>query len=223
MRLAALFSGGKDSSFAIYTALNDGHIVTDLVTVIPANEDSYMYHSTNIHLTELISEACGIPLTTRYSAGEKETELKDLKDALMDLKIDGVAVGAIESEYQASRVKRICGELGLKMYAPLWKKEPEDLLNGMITCMDIRIVKIAAGGMDEKWLGRRFDRQLIEDLKVLKKKYGVHIAGEGGEYETLVLDAPFYNKRINILRAKNIWKGDHGIMKIIHAELAEKI
>ena len=82
MKLAALISGGKDSSFAIYKALQEGHEVTDLITIIPANEDSYMFHSANIHLTELISEACGIPLTSQISTGEKEKELLDLKKAL---------------------------------------------------------------------------------------------------------------------------------------------
>lgn len=222
MKLAALISGGKDSSYAIYKALQEDHEVTDLVTIIPSNENSYMFHSANIHLTELISDASGIPLTAQLSGGEKESELEDLKKALSSVSVDGVAVGAIESEYQASRVKRICEELGIRMYAPLWHMKPEGLLREMITCMDIRIVKVAAGGMDESWLGRHFDERMIEDLKTLNKKYGVHIAGEGGEYESLVLDAPFYKKRINLLKTGNIWMGDHGIMKVEKAELGPK-
>jgi len=222
MKLAALISGGKDSSFAIFKALQEGHEVTDLITIKPANEDSYMFHSANIHLTEMISQASGIPLTIETSTGEKEKELDDLKIALSRVKVDGIAVGAIESEYQASRVRRICEELGLEMYAPLWHKEPEALLREMIKYMDIRMVKVAAAGMDESWLGRRFDEKMIEDLKALNRKYRVHIAGEGGEYETLVLDAPFYMKRIDLIETNNIWMGDHGIMKVIKAELSEK-
>ncbi|MCZ7358147.1 MAG: TIGR00289 family protein [Candidatus Methanoperedens sp.] len=222
MRLAGLISGGKDSSFAILRALQEGHEVTDLVTIVPANEDSYMFHSANIHLTGLISQACGIPLTSMMSSGEKEKELDDLKKALGNVKVEGVVVGAIESEYQASRVRRICEELGLKMYAPLWHKEPEGLLREMIKCMDIRMVKVAAAGMDESWLGRRFDEKMVEDLKTLHRKYRVHIAGEGGEYETLVLDAPYYEKRLNMIETRNIWMGDYGVMKVMRAELAIK-
>ncbi len=222
MKLAALISGGKDSSFAIYRALQEGHIVTDLVTIKPQSEDSYMFHSANIHLTELISRACGIPLTSKISSGEKEKELDDLRNALSSVKVDGVAVGAIESQYQASRVTRICDELGLQMYAPLWHKEPEPLLREMVKCMDIRMVKVAAGGMDESWLGRRFDEKLVEDLKVLNRKYRIHIMGEGGEYETLVLDAPYYRKRINLIETEKVWRGDYGVLKVIRAELGEK-
>ncbi|MDD5614575.1 MAG: TIGR00289 family protein [Candidatus Methanoperedens sp.] len=222
MKLAALISGGKDSSFAIYRAIKEGHVVTDLVTIMPENEDSFMFHSANIHLTHLISEACGIPLTCAPSSGEKEKELEDLKSALGSVKVDGVAVGAIASEYQASRVQRICDEFGITMYAPLWHNEPEALLREMIKLMDIRMVKVAAGGMDESWLGRRFDEKLIEDLLALNRKYRVHLAGEGGEYETLVLDAPYYRKRINLLETEVVWIRDHGMMRVIRAELGEK-
>ncbi len=222
MKLAALISGGKDSSFAIVKALQEGHDVTNLVTIKPANPDSYMFHSANVHLTELISQASGIPLISETTSGEKEKELADLKKALQGLKVDGVAVGAIESEYQASRVMRICEELGLTMYAPLWHREPESLLREMIACMDIRMVKVAAAGMDGSWLGRRFDDRMIEDLKALHRKYKVHIAGEGGEYETLVLDAPYYKKRINLLETEKVWMGDYGVMKVIRAELGKK-
>ena len=219
MKLAALISGGKDSSFAIYRAIQEGHSVTDLITIVPENEDSFMFHSANIHLTHIISEASGIPLTSVSSSGEKEKELEDLKCALGRVNVDGVAVGAIASEYQASRVQRICDELGLTMYAPLWHNDPEALLREMIQLMDIRMVKVAAGGMDESWLGRRFDEKLIEDLKALNRKYKVHIAGEGGEYETLVLDAPYYIKRINLLETEVVWMRDCGVMKVIRAEL----
>lgn len=222
MKLAALISGGKDSSFAIYMAMRDGHMITDLITIVPENVDSYMFHSTNIHLTHLISEACGIPLTCAPSSGEKEMELDDLKSALGSVKVEGVIAGAIASEYQASRVGRICEELGLVMYAPLWHKDPETLLRKMIKYMDIRMVKVAAGGMDESWLGRRFDEKLVDDLLALNRKYRVHIAGEGGEYETLVLDAPFYKKRINLLETEVVWMKDSGIMRVIRAELGEK-
>src|SRR3972149_4964211 len=98
MKLAALISGGKDSSFAIYRALQEDHEVTDLVTIVPVNEDSYMFHSANIHLTRLISEATDIPLISMGSSGEKEKELDDLKKALGSVRVDGVIAGAIESQ-----------------------------------------------------------------------------------------------------------------------------
>lgn len=222
MKLAALISGGKDSVFAIHKALEEGHEVTHLINIIPARDDSYMYHSINLHMVELISEACEIPLIQQQSSGIKELELDDLTLALKKVNVEGVTVGAIESQYQASRVQKICDSLGLKVYAPLWHRDPEELLNEMIKVMDIRIVRVAAEGLDKSWLGRSINANSIEHLKALNRRYMVHMAGEGGEYETLVLDAPFYKKRIEIVKSEIEWEGDSGSLKILEAKLVDK-
>lgn len=222
MKLAALISGGKDSIFAIWMALQEGHEVTHLINIIPARDDSYMYHAINLHMVELISEACEIPLIQQQSSGIKELELEDLVLALKKVDVDGVTVGAIESQYQASRVQKICDSLGLMVYAPLWHRDPEKLLYEMVNVLDIRIVRVAAEGLDKSWLGRPLNSDSIKQLKALNYKYMVHMAGEGGEYETLVLDAPFFKKRIEILKTEIEWVGDTGVLKILEAKLADK-
>lgn len=222
MKFAALVSGGKDSIFAIQKALEAGHEVTHLINIIPANEDSYMYHSINLHMVELISEASEIPLIRQESSGIKELELDDLTLALKKVDVEGVTVGAIESQYQASRVQKICDSLGLEVYSPLWHRDPEELLKEMAKVLDIRIVRVAADGMDESWLGRAINSNSIEQLKALNRRRMVHMAGEGGEYETVVLDAPFYKKRIEIVRSEIEWLGDHGVLNILEAKLVDK-
>jgi ABC transporter with metal-binding/Fe-S-binding domain ATP-binding protein len=222
MKLAALVSGGKDSIFAIQKALEDGHEVTYLINVIPERDDSYMYHSINLHMVELISTACEIPLIQQQSSGIKELELDDLALALKKVDVDGVSVGAVESQYQASRVQKICDSLGLKVYAPLWHKDPEELLNEMAKILDIRIVRVAADGLDKSWLGRPINVNSIESLKALNRRYMVHMAGEGGEYETIVLDAPFYKKRIEIVKSEIVWEGNTGSLQILEAKLVDK-
>ncbi|MDW7774856.1 MAG: TIGR00289 family protein [Methanosarcinales archaeon] len=222
MKLAALTSGGKDSIYAIHIARLEGHEVTHLVTIKPARDDSYMFHSINIHMVDMISRACGIPLVVETSSGEKEEELADLERALSALDVDGVVVGAIESVYQGSRVHRICDELGLEVVEPLWHRDPEQLLRDMVRVMDIRIVQVAAMGLDEKWLGRVIDSAVIDELLELNRNYRIHICGEGGEYETLVLDAPFFNSKIQILESKTAWKGDWGFYNVEDVKLVQK-
>lgn len=222
MKLAALISGGKDSCYALHKALMDRHTVTHLVVMKPENVDSYMYHSINIDITKLISQACGIPLILKESSGRKEEELLDLEDALRGIEIDGVVVGAIESVYQASRVRRICETLGIAMYAPLWHREAEELLREMAAAMDIRIVQVAAEGMGENYLGRRIDERTIHDLQELHRRYHVHLCGEGGEYETLVLDAPYFKKKIELMKTEKIWYGDRGVLRVLDARIVEK-
>ncbi len=222
MKLAALISGGKDSSFAMYKALQAGHEITNLIVIKSQNPDSYMYHTPNIHLTELFAEATGIPLISKLSSGEKEREVDDLKMVLQQIEVDGVVMGAIESEYQASRIRQVCESLELEMYAPLWHQDPEALLREMIEILDVRIVHVSAFGLEEDWLGRKIDKRTIEELKALKERYGIHIAGEGGEYESLVVDAPFFTKRIELIKTKRVWHGDCGTLNVLEAALAEK-
>jgi len=219
MRLAALTSGGKDSIHAIYLAMQDGHKITDMVTIKPDRDDSYMFHSVNIHMVDLISRAADIPLTVENSRGEKEKELKDLKRALSKLDVEGVTVGAIESKYQADRVYDICKEMSLEMVAPLWHLDPGRLIRDMIRIMDIRIVHVSAMGLNLKWLGRKLDQKAVEALIDLNRRYGIHICGEGGEYETLVVNAPFFRSRIEILDAETIWDRDRGIYQVKDARL----
>jgi len=222
MKLAALISGGKDSIFAIQKAFEEGHEVTHLINIIPTRDDSYMYHSINLHMVELISAACEIPLIQQRSSGIKELELDDLTLALKKVDVEGVSVGAIESQYQASRVQKICDSLGLKVYSPLWHRDPEELLNEMAKVLDVRIVRVAAEGLDKSWLGRPINVNSIENLKALNRRYMVHMAGEGGEYESLVLDAPFFKKSIEIVKSQVEWEGDSGSLKILEAKLIDK-
>lgn len=197
MKIAALFSGGKDSTYALHWALKQGFDVRYLVSMHSESDESYMYHVPNIHLTELQARAIGIPLIKGTTKGEKEKEVEDLKRVLESLDIDGVVAGALASRYQKERIERICRELGIRAFSPLWHIDPEEYLRRLIgEGFDVVIVGVSAYGLDEKWLGRKIDEETIEDLKKLHERYGIHIGGEGGEFETFVRDAPFFKYRI---------------------------
>jgi diphthine-ammonia ligase len=177
-------------------------------------------HSINIHLTEQLSESLGIPLLKRPTKGEKEKELDDLKDVLQDLEIDGIISGAIASEYQRTRLEKICDELGLKSFTPLWHKNQELMLRNQLHAgFRIMIVGVFARGFDETWLGKTIDETTINDLVNLHNKYGINIAGEGGEYETLVLEGPLLRKRLVVDEAVKEWKRDSGVLIVNRAHL----
>lgn len=225
MRLAALFSGGKDSTFSIYLAKQAGHEVKYLATVISENPDSFMYHTPNIGMTFLQSQCLGIQLVSIRSSGEKEKEVEDLKKLLNGLNIEGVLAGAIASKYQFDRVKKVCAELSLKVETPLWGMDQGKLLKKMIESeFEIILTAVAAEGLDEKWLGRRIDMKALKELKQLKKKYGINVAGEGGEYESLVVDCPLFQRRIEITDSEKIWdkKTNSGKFLIKDAKLVKK-
>jgi len=223
MQLIALFSGGKDSLFAIKKAIEQGHEIKYLATIHSKNPDSYMYHTPNIGLTLLQSRCLNIQLVSKESSGEKEKEVKDLEILLNNLEADGVVCGAIASKYQKERVERVCENLRLKLLTPLWGMNQEELLKEIIKSgFEVIITAVAAEGFDESWLGRKIDEKCIEDLIQLNKKYGISVLGEGGEYESLALDCPLFNKKIEITKAEKIWKSNAGILEIKDARLVNK-
>ncbi|MEM0466295.1 MAG: TIGR00289 family protein [Candidatus Thermoplasmatota archaeon] len=223
MKIAALFSGGKDSVYAIYLALQKKWEVTCLVTLEPLVDDSWMFHSVNIALTEYGAKALGLPLYKKGTAGQKETELDDLYALLKSLPVDGVISGAIASEYQRVRIERICRELNVQFFAPLWHQDQETLLREMVAAgFSILIVGVFADGFDQFWLGQQLTEHNIDQFITVCKKYKISLAGEGGEYETLVVDAPIFSQKIVIDEAAVDWKRDHGMYRITRVHLEPK-
>jgi ABC transporter with metal-binding/Fe-S-binding domain ATP-binding protein len=223
--VAVLFSGAKDSTFAIYKAMNMGMNVKLLLTLVPRNDESYMFHHPNVQWTRLHAEAMGIPLVIREVSGEKEKEVDELKDIVSQLKpeIDGLVSGALASRYQKSRIDSLCRQLGIESISPHWERGMNEYLHELVVAgFEIIFTAVAAEGFGQEWLGRKLDAQAIADLKRLGEKFGVHMGGEGGEYETFVLDAPMFRKRITILRAHKQWEGTRGAYIIEDAELVEK-
>jgi len=226
MKAAILFSGGKDSTMATLKAKDYGWQVAYLVAMDSQNPYSYMFHVPNIHLTPLLSRAMGIPLIKAQTVGKKEEELRDLKEVLLKIKKKGVKAlftGALASEYQKSRIDKICMELKLQSKAPLWHLDPLKYMEEIIELgFEVIITSVSAEGLDESWLGRKLDYSLLNDLLKLHKRYGLHLAFEGGEAETLVLDGPLFKKRLNIKNSEKIWKGDSGYLVIKEASLENK-
>ena len=223
MRLASLFSGGKDSTYATHLAAGGGDEVEYLVTMRSRREDSWMFHTVNIDLAPMVAEAFGIENINAETSGEKEKELEDLRSVLDGLDVEGLVTGAIASTYQRRRVDRICEELGLIHVAPLWGRDGFELLQEMLSeGLVIVVTAVAAHGLDETWLGRVLDEEAAEELRNLNERFGVNVCGEGGEMETLVLDAPWFSKRLSIERAQPVWDGVRGSYLVEEARLLPK-
>ena len=182
-----------------------------------------MFHSINIHLTDLLAETLSIPLVKRTTKGEKENELQDLQAILHGLPIDGVISGAIASEYQRTRIERVCDELGIKSFTPLWNKKPEILLRDQLHAgFQSIIVGVFANGFDDTWLGKSITAETIQQLLEHQKRFGINVAGEGGEFETLVLDGPIFTKRLVIDETEKEWRRDCGVLQVKRAHLQDR-
>ncbi len=226
MRLGVLFSGGKDSAYALFKAMEKEEVVC-LIVMTSENEESYMFHTPNIGVTGLQAEAVGLPLVQESTEGVKEEELKDLykviRKAQTLYKIEGVVTGAVESVYQAERIQRICNDLDLWCFNPLWLKDQVELLREIVeNQFKVIISGIFAYPLDGEWLGREIDQKTIEELIDLREKYKISPSGEGGEIETTVLDAPFFKRRIEITDSEKKVDKYSGVFMIKRAELVEK-
>jgi ABC transporter with metal-binding/Fe-S-binding domain ATP-binding protein len=224
MRLGVLFSGGKDSTLALHLAAEKEEVVC-LITVVSKNKESYMFHTPNIDLT--ILQSLGLPLVSVVTEGRKEEELADLETAIAIAKdqfnIEGVVTGAVESVYQASRVQRICNRLNVWCFNPLWKHDQKALLETLVEKnFKVVISGIFAYPLDEKWLGKHINTDVISRLVELQSKYGISPSGEGGEIETTVLDAPMFKKKIEIVDYIVEAKGNCGVFQIKQARLVPK-
>jgi len=223
MRVAVLATGGKDSTLALHRVLREGYDVKYLVSMIPLREDSWMFHYPNIRLVDLFAEAVGIQLVKAETSGIKEKEVEDLKRLIETLDVEGIVSGAIASNYQKTRIEKICKQLGLKSITPLWHKDPLGMLSEILDLeLEVIITGVYAYGFSMEWLGREIDEATIKALIELNKRYGVSLVGEGGEYETLVLDAPFFRKRIRIIDAEKVWKNESGYFLVTDARLESK-
>ena len=225
MNLAALFSGGKDSTFAIYKAQSEGHNIKCVVTIFPKSDESKLLHHPNIWLTTLQTKSMNIPhLFCQMNSNMTDDETNEIEKLLTDAKknygIEGLVHGGILSEFQKNNFKNICTKLNLKMISPLWKTNQKEYMNNLLESkFRFMITSVSSAGLDELWLGKEIKKEDIDKLEKLAEKHGFNLSFEGGEAETLVLDCPLFSSPIRITKSQKIWDGYRGRFEITEAIL----
>lgn len=229
MKLAALCSGGKDSTFSIYKALQNGHTVECIVTIHPTADDSMLFHYPNSRIVKSAADAMQIPFVGVDSrmGSSKEEECQVLVQAIKKAKsayeIEGIVHGTISSRFQNDMFRKVCSQYGLANITPLWNIRPYEYLQTLIDNeFRIKIVSVSAMGLDFSWLGTDLTHELIDKLFVLSKRYGINLSFEGGEAETLTIDCPIFKKKLSIKSSRIQWDGQRGIFEILDHSLIPK-
>jgi len=228
LNLGIMWSSGKDSAYAAYLMQKHNYNIKCLLTVKSKNKYSYMFHTPNIDIAELQAKAMEVPIIIEESDGEKEIEIKDMKKLLLKAKekhkIDGIVTGALFSTYQRERIEKAADEIGLKIFSPLWHKNQEEEMREVIgSGFKVMLSSVAADGLDESWVGRVLDDSDVDKLVKLNKKIGFNVAGEGGEFESLVVDCPLFKKEIVVKKSKIVTEGEYNSFYVIEkAELKDK-
>lgn len=223
MKLGVLFSGGKDSYLALQYA-SEEHEITCLLTLESKKEDSWMFHTPAIEWTKLQAEAMNLNYITQKTNGVKEEELDDLKTiiqfAVLKHSIEGIITGALASVYQSTRIQKICNELDLWCFNPLWQMPQKVLLQELLSNnIESIITGVAAEPFDDSWLGRSIDSKCIDNLLILESSHRINPAGEGGEIESFVVNAPLFTKSISVAKSQKIYSNFSGRLEIQEAFL----
>lgn len=224
MRLASLYSGGKDSTFSLYIMEQMGHDVPYLVNIMPEDKASWIFHTPNLSVVPVMADAMGKELVTAPSTGTEEGDMEGLRKALEGLDVDGVITGAVWSDYQWDRMNLVCNDLGLKVFSPLWRKDQDLLMDAFLQSgIKAIIVGCYAEGLGQEWLGREIDSDAVRELKEIRARYGISIMGEGGEYESMTLDSPMHSRPVEIVSSEISWKKDNGTLNVTSARLGQRI
>lgn len=216
-----LSSGGKDSILAIHLASKSGLEITGIVTALPEDEESMLYHIHNVMYVRLIAKSMGIewypvkaPLSWEEKALSKELDKHD--ETIL-------VTGGVASNYQKERFERVAREVGMKTYSPIWGMDANKVLRLTLELgFDTLVVAVAALGLEEEWLGRHLDRENVDVLLNLSKKNRFNAIGEGGDYDTFILDAPLYRRRLEATKVSKTWFGESGRLEILEMSLVEK-
>jgi ABC transporter with metal-binding/Fe-S-binding domain ATP-binding protein len=223
VRLAALFSGGKDSTFAIQVMEMQGHEVPYLVSIVPSDRHSWVFHTPNLHLVPTLAQTMGKELISEVSDGSEEGDLEALRRSLTRIEVDGVITGALASDYQWDRINGVCNDLRIPVYSPLWRKDQRMLMKDMVASgLRAIMVVISAEGLKSDWLGRRIDTGSLGELDHLARRYGFNVSGEGGEFETLVIDSPLFDHTLSIKESEIELTRDGGRLTVGKIDLERK-
>jgi len=225
MKLAALFSGGKDSAFSIFLAKKQGHEIKCLLSVFPRSDESHLLHHPNLQWIRLQSQSMQIPqLTIKSELDETDNEINSLEKILIqaidEYHIEGLVHGGIQSQFQKEKFENLCNKLNLKSIAPLWNRNPLEYMNELISSNFVFIItSVSSGGLDDFWLGKIITKNDIDTLHILSQKFGFNLNFEGGEAETFVVDCSLFSYPIKIIQGKKIWDGYRGRFEIVDARL----
>jgi len=223
MRVAASWSGGKESCLACYRAISEGFKVSHLLNFV-SKDGRCMSHGLSSKLIFVQSQAIGIPIIQKEVTWETyEQEFKIAIHELKQMDVEGAVFGDINIQEHRDWVDRVCSEVDIKPITPLWGVDEEQILiDFMSENFEAIVVSVKTDFFSREWLRRKVNKSFLRNLQKLKVKSNISMCGESGEYHTFVTDGPLFKRRIKVLESSEILKNGYWFLDILKYELAEK-
>ena len=226
MDVAILYSGGKDSTLSIEYALEKKWNIKYLISVKPNRTDCYLFHFATVEQTKNMVDILGIKqVYAACSDADPQKEAIIVKEIVEQHPVDSVILGGIGlQETQINSIRDALFPLGVDVFATHVGHDHVKLMKEMlIKGYDIIITEVAADGLGMKWLGERLTLDNLEDFVKTAEKYGFHPGGEGGSYNTLVVDGPIFSKRLEILSFDKVMEGEfNGYIEVKESKVIDK-
>jgi diphthine-ammonia ligase len=186
-----LWTGGKDSCLALHIAQEQNYNIVGLVTFVPVGNPLFQAHPQ----PEMEKQAARLGLHVHFLEVRepyKESYIEQLKWIKTTLNATTAVTGDIDYVGGCSNwIVDCCEKAELEVLRPLWQQDREWVMEQLLTRgIQARISFISHSAIPSDWNGRLIDRQLLSEMKVLCKNCGIDLAGENGEYHTMVTGAP---------------------------------
>ncbi|MDO8555735.1 MAG: diphthine--ammonia ligase [Nanoarchaeota archaeon] len=220
MKVAVLFSGGKDSVFAVDHCLSKGWDIQYLLSVKPSRRDCYLFHFATVEHTKYLADALGIPhILVGCDVADPKLEAQIVREVIEKNPVDAVILGGVGlQETQLRSVRDALFDLGIEVFAAHKDEDEELLMRRMIADgYEIVMTEIASDGLTAEWLGKTLTLENFEQLKVLSKKFGFDLLGEGGYYNSLVVDGPIFTKKLVIKSSEKVMEAANSGFLLVHA------
>ena len=221
MKAFASFSGGKESVFSLYRAMEEGITVSCFVNMVSEDGNRCRAHGIDAGLIRLQAEAMRIPIVQRPATWEEyESEFKKIVGLIKNEEIEAGIFGDIDLEEHRQWVERVCREVGVCPIEPLWGRPREELLAEFIEAgFQAVVIAVQAQHFGEEWLGRAIDNEFIDEVSTLAN---VDLCGEKGEFHTLVVDGPCFAKRLSIGNTGTVLRDGYRFLNITRFTLDDK-
>jgi diphthine-ammonia ligase len=195
---AVLWTGGKDSGLALYEATRLGFDVRQLVTFVPSTPQ---FRAHPLPFMRLQASALGIPHRTLEVQQPYESSYQAGIQKLRDRwGIGTLITGDLRPVGRHPNwISQCARSTGTEILMPLWTRDGVEVLTSFVELGFRAIVSyIRTSCMTTDWVGKELDTEALRELSDLALQKGFDVCGEQGEYHTLVVDGPLFQKRIHI-------------------------
>ncbi|EXB49170.1 diphthine--ammonia ligase [Acinetobacter sp. 1000160] len=206
------FSGGKDSSLALYHAMQTGTVI-GLIVMLEEQGQRSRSHAMPLEIIRAQADAVALPVfMTSSSWADYETRFIALLDQAKQHGAEVLVTGDLDMPEHGCWHDRVTQQVGLKLGMPLWLRPHREVVEEFIQ-LGFKSVIVTINlklGMQVEDLGKILTLEYIQELE----DRGVDPCGEGGEFHTTVIDGPIFNKAIPVRHGDIVYHEEYAFLPL---------